>query len=284
MTMNNDKHGQYRYADNEAVTDGEKAFAKQVKRLLVGEAEKCDIIVFDEIDSTNLYLKNAASFGAPDGTVAIANRQSAGRGRMGRHFVSDNGGLYMSLLVRADISAEQSLFITTSAAIAVCRAIESVSGQKAGIKWVNDVFIGDGKVCGILTEGAHDSAAGRLEYAVVGIGVNITEPIGGFAAEIADVAASVYGDSAPVDAKARMAAAILNELCELIAHGWNKTLAEEYRRRSVVIGKAVDIISEKEPTSATVVDIDDSAAVILRMNDGSIVRKTSGDIRLRVKK
>lgn len=257
--------------------------AADITDMLTGDAKEFCVTVFDEIDSTNSYLKSKAASGAKSGTVAVAARQTAGRGRYGRKFVSDNGGLYLSLLIRADITTEQSLFITTAAAVAVSRAIESVCDLEAGIKWVNDIFINGKKVCGILTEGASDFESGKLEYAVVGIGVNVTDPKGGFAPEIADIATSIYGTSAPENAKNRLAAAILNELARVLASPNDKAIASEYRNRSFVIGKQVDIISGDGTICATVQDIDDSAAIILKTDDGQIIRKNSGEIRIRIK-
>ena len=134
------------------------------------------ITVLKEVDSTNTYLKNAAEKGEKDGSVIIAETQTAGRGRIGRNFYSDKGGLYMSILIRPDMPTERSLFITTGTAVAVSKAIEKTSGKSVGIKWVNDIFIGGKKVCGILTEGTSNFETGQLQYAVVGIGINVTEP------------------------------------------------------------------------------------------------------------
>ena len=107
----------------------------------------------DEIDSTNSYLKVLAASGAPEGTVIIANRQSAGRGRLGRSFFSpEEKGIYMSILLRPSIELDRAVLITSMAAVAVARAMETVKGITAQIKWVNDVFINKKKVCGILTE------------------------------------------------------------------------------------------------------------------------------------
>ena len=261
--------------------DNDFLSAGQITSMLNGKAKEYRVTVFDRIDSTNLYLKGEAAKGAKDGTVAIAASQSKGRGRLGRRFISDKGGLYMSLLIRPDMSAEKSLFITTAAAVAVCRAIEKESSLTAGIKWVNDIFINGKKVCGILTEGASDFESGRLEYAVVGIGINVEEPKGSFDSEIAGIAVSLYGKHSPDNAKNRLAAAVLNELAKVLSEPDNKNTADEYRRRSVVIGKRVNINSENGIISATVEDIDDDAAIILKTDDGKLLRKTSGEISIR---
>ena len=115
-----------------------------------------------EVTSTNTLLKAQAEQGAPEGTVLIAESQTAGKGRLGRHFTSPPGtGIYFSLLLRPHCTAEKSLFITTTAAVAVCEAIEQVTGLNPQIKWVNDVYLNEKKVCGILTEASVDFENGR---------------------------------------------------------------------------------------------------------------------------
>lgn len=110
-----------------------------------------------EVTSTNTLLKAQAEQGAPEGTVLIAESQTAGKGRLGRHFTSPPGtGIYFSLLLRPHCTAEKSLFITTTAAVAVCEAIEQVTGLNPQIKWVNDVYLNEKKVCGILTGASVD--------------------------------------------------------------------------------------------------------------------------------
>ena len=118
---------------------------------------------FEELDSTNRYLKELAAKDARPGTVIIANRQSAGRGRLGRKFFSPGEkGIYMSILLRPDIPLERAVLITSMAAVAVARAIERVSGIEAKIKWVNDIFLKGKKVCGILTEAGIDAESGKF--------------------------------------------------------------------------------------------------------------------------
>ena len=146
-----------------------------------------------EIDSTNRYLKELAATGAPEGTVVIANKQSAGRGRLGRSFFSpEEKGIYMSILLRPEIELERAVLITSMAAVAVARAVERVSTIPAQIKWVNDIFINRKKVCGILTEAGINTEKGSLDYAVLGIGVNVGSME--FPAELKEIATSVSNE------------------------------------------------------------------------------------------
>ena len=124
---------------------------------------------YGTVASTNDILREKARAGAPAGIVAVAERQTAGRGRMGRSFLSEEGGLYMSLLLRPSGSAADAMRITAQAAIAVALAIEKHTGEAAAIKWVNDIYQGGKKVCGILAEG--QIGVDGMDFIILGIGI-----------------------------------------------------------------------------------------------------------------
>ncbi|MBR6501944.1 MAG: biotin--[Clostridia bacterium] len=149
-----------------------------------------NLFAFKKIDSTNIYAKTLASEGYKDGTVVVAREQTAGKGRLGRTFFSKRGGLYFSVILRPYKSLNDTVFITTAAAVAAARAIEKVSGKKCEIKWVNDIYINNKKVCGILTEGAI-TPDGSLDYAILGVGINLFAPKGGFPSNL-PLAGSVF--------------------------------------------------------------------------------------------
>lgn len=124
--------------------------AESIKPYLNKKNKNIDIKVFKTIDSTNTYAKTLAQNGAPQGTVVISEEQTAGRGRMGRSFYSPaSTGIYMSIVLRPKLSLEDSLLITTSVAVAVSNAIEKIAYIDTKIKWVNDIYFGDKKLCGI---------------------------------------------------------------------------------------------------------------------------------------
>lgn len=246
--------------------------------------------VMQTVDSTNTLARIRASEGAEDGYTVIAGSQSMGRGRMGRAFHSPLGsGIYMSMVLRPEhFEASQALKLTTMAAVAVCEAIEAVSGEKASIKWVNDVFVRDRKVCGILTEASFGLEDGMLEYAVVGIGINAFEPEGGFPEEIKDVAGAVF--QAPVsDGKNRLAAEVINRFMsyyvqvsgEAAVQTAAADYAEEYRKRCFVIGRDVKVVTPKGSRDALVLDIDRECRLIVRYENGSEETLFSGEISLR---
>ena len=237
---------------------------------------------FEELDSTNRYLKELAAKDARPGTVIIANRQSAGRGRLGRKFFSpEEKGIYMSILLRPDIPLERAVLITSMAAVAVARAIERVSGIEAKIKWVNDIFLKGKKVCGILTEAGIDAESGKFSYAVLGIGVNVGEME--FPEELRDIATSVSNECGFVISKENLIDEILLEL-----ERWYATLSdggflEESRKRSILLGKEILVLDETAPGGsypAKAVDINELGNLVIERN-GERVVLNSGEVSIR---
>ena len=238
-----------------------------------------DIIVLDTVDSTNNVAKQLAQQGCADKTLVIAKKQTQGRGRMGRSFISnEENGIYMSLALRPDLHISDSIYITVMCAVAVYEAIEELCNVNCSIKWVNDIYIGDKKVCGILTEAAQ--LTGKLDYAVVGIGVNVTEPKGGFNDEIKDIATSLYEKNAPVNIKNRLIAKILERFFHYYSNIKDKAFISKYREKSNLIGKGVDIYRGNEIISGICVDIDEDANLVIE-KDGERLTFNSGDARVK---
>lgn len=236
--------------------------------------------VYDCVASTNQLAKEYGENGAEEGLVVLADSQTAGRGRLGRSFCSPAGtGLYMSLLLRPSLSAEKALSITTAAAVAVCRAIERVSPRKAQIKWVNDIYCDGKKVCGILTEAAFEHSG--MRYAVLGIGINVTDPKDGFPRDIADIAASVFGKQD--GDRHLLAAAVLDAFFEEYEHLNEERFVREYRERSCLIGKAVTVKAAAGDRDATVLDVDEACRLLVRYEDGREEALSSGDVSIRLR-
>ncbi len=245
-------------------------------------ADELDIEFYEAVGSTNDLIKLAARSGAPEGKVIIANEQTAGRGRLGRSFNSPAGtGLYMSILLKPHLSPKQSVLITAAAAAAVTVAIEEVCGTRVSVKWVNDIFYGNKKLCGILTEGSVSPSGDRLSYAVLGIGLNIYEPPCGFPPEIAEIACALYTTQI-CGLKNRLAAVILKHFFRFYRSLPNKSFLEIYRSHSAVIGKKVRVISGTVEYSATAVSIDDDCALTVKTDDGTLHRLSFGEISLRL--
>jgi len=239
--------------------------------------------VFVRVDSTNTRCIEKAEEGESEGYVAVAGTQSAGRGRRGKAFFSPaESGIYMSILLRpVGLTENQVLHFTTMAAAAVSEAIEDVSGKKAEIKWVNDVFIDGKKVCGILSEASYGINTAKLEYVIVGIGINAYEPAGGFPSSISDIAGCVF-DEPSAGLKNRLAAEVLNRFMAYYEHLPETPYSDEYIKRSMVTGKDITVHKGKEMIRAHVLGIDEEFGLKVRYEDGSVEVLRSGEISIRI--
>ena len=235
----------------------------------------------EETGSTNDLAKAAAAEGAAEGLVILADRQSAGKGRLGRSFVSPPGvGVYMSILLRPKLPAEEAVAITGIAAVAAAQAIRDVSGEYAEIKWVNDIWLRGKKVCGILTEAAMDLESGGLDYAVLGIGVNAFPPPGGFPQELRGIAGTVFDAVLTDDERSRLAAAVLDRFFPLYRSLPDKGWLSEYRRRSLLTGREVRFAQGGIQRRGLVLGVDDGAHLLVRLPDRSETALSSGEVSL----
>lgn len=253
--------------------------AEKIKQLAKGCGY--DIHTAVSVDSTNNVLKRLAANGEKEGYMLFSEEQTAGRGRQGRSFFSPKSGIYTSLLLRPMTDPTKTLYFTTAAAVAVCRAIEAAANIKAQIKWVNDVYIGEKKVCGILTESS--ISGGVTDWAVVGIGVNLVKPDGGFPKEISDRACALFDSEAdmPKCFPDRFAAALALQL-KLVYSQDRQETAQEYRSRSMLIGRTVTACDGGKERVCRVLDVSDSAELIVEFEDETRGRLYSGEVRVRL--
>lgn len=254
---------------------------ESIRPLLRGAAKDFILDVRSRVTSTNTIAKALALEGAAHGTVVIASEQTEGRGRMGRSFYSPFGtGVYLTIILRPDLKPEESLLITTCSAVAAARAIESIANVRADIKWVNDIYVGSKKVCGILTEASINFESGRLEYAVVGIGVNVTTR--DFPDELENTAGPVLVEK-PKDRPvcSALAAQILNNMAECMNSLTDRQWLDEYRSRSFLIGREILVLRGDDKIPATATGIDDKAGLIVRYEDGSTETLTFGEVSIR---
>ncbi len=240
--------------------------------------------VYKTISSTNTVLKGLAAEGAGEGLALIAEEQTTGRGRMGRSFYSPpESGLYLSLLLRPEMQAVDAVRLTACAAVAVAEAIEALSGREAQIKWVNDIFVGGRKVCGILTEASVDCESGMMHYVIIGIGVNTHVPDGNFPEELRGIAGAAFGSEPVPELRCRLAAEILDRLSDYAADPAAPAVFEGYRRRSLVLGKEINILSPgRDPQPAVAVDLGEDYSLLVRLPDGSTRRLNSGEVSVKV--
>lgn len=252
-----------------------------IRRRLEPQAAMAAIDVRESVTSTNTVLKELAEQGGREGMVVIAHRQTKGKGRLGRSFHSPRGaGLYMSVLLRPAFPAEEALSITTAAAVAVARAIDDVTGEHAMIKWVNDVYLHGRKVCGILTEASIDFETNGLQYAVLGMGTNLSPPEGGFPADIAQVAGALFPGGAPPGARTKLAAAILNHFFTYYKALPRRTYMEEYRARSLLTGLGITFREGGAQHEGTVLGVDDEARLLVKLPTGEEKRFGAGEVNI----
>lgn len=241
------------------------------------------IEVFKTIDSTNVELKRRALEGACHGTTILSEEQTKGKGRLGRSFYSPaDSGIYLSILLRPDLDGSDAILITTAASVAVCRAIKRVLDINPQIKWVNDVYLGDRKVCGILTEAVSDFEIGKIDSVVVGIGINYRTC--DFPEDIADRAGCITTKSSVP--RNRLVAAVLEEFWKIFDRLTEREFMNDYRELSNVIGKEVRFLERDVWFEAVAKDIDENGGLVVEyMNDeGKPVTRTlhTGEITLRV--
>lgn len=254
-----------------------------IRRFLNPEYRDLDLTVLPTAPSTNALVREKANQGRPEGCVIVACEQTAGRGRYGRRFFSPvDSGVYLSLLLRPTAySPQQATCLTAAAAAAMCQAIEAVTGQQPGIKWVNDIFLHGKKVCGILTEAAVGLETGTLNYMVLGAGVNLYPPAEGFPEEIQSIAGSVLEHSCP-EAKNRLVGEFLNRFWDFYAHPECRAYLEDYRARSLAIGRNVTVLSAGKAVSAYAYGIDDDFRLLVRYENGDTEALSYGEIRIQL--
>ncbi len=240
---------------------------------------------FEELDSTNTRAKQLALEGAADGTVVIANSQTAGRGRMERSFQSPRDkGIYLTALLRPDLPVERLLPVTAMAGVALCDAVERVCGVRPGLKWPNDPVLNGRKLCGILTELSLEGESGRLQYLVLGIGVNVLQGAADFAPEVAEVATSLAMTLGRPVSRPALAAALIEELDRLygaLRSGETASYLAAYRRDCVNLGRTVQLLSAGGRETAEAVDIDQDFGLVVRDGSGALRTVRSGEVSVR---
>lgn len=240
------------------------------------------VLFHQSIDSTNEECRRLAQAGAESGTVVIAGGQTGGRGRQGRAFQSlADKGLYLSVLLRPQVSMDLLSRLTPWTAVAVCRALEGLTGLTFSIKWVNDVLLEGKKLCGILTELSF-CEDGALDYAVLGVGIDLTQTREDFGPELAHIATSLGQHMALPPTPAEMADALLTQLDRLwraFPQAQEEYLAE-YRRRCAVTGRAVRFLRQGQPVQGTALGVNEDFSLQLRLSDGGETALTTGEIHV----
>jgi BirA family transcriptional regulator, biotin operon repressor / biotin---[acetyl-CoA-carboxylase] ligase len=234
------------------------------------------ILYFEKIDSTNIYAKKLAKEGVFEGCVVVADKQEKGRGRKNRTWTSPEGGLWFSIIVYPGIPPQNAMIITMAASVSVVEAVIKKTGLKPAIKWPNDVLINGKKLCGILTE--MDAEMDRINYAVIGIGINVNNSI---SKDLNDLATSLKNQTKRNCSRVELLADILNIFDKnymYIKSGDSKAVRDSWFMHADIIGKKVEVTLEKDKIVGFVNDIDENGCLILK-NDIGIQKIIAGDIR-----
>ncbi len=268
------------------------------------EFTNCHREIFKEIDSTNTYAKRIlAECGAlrqADGkltaagekyhrAIIVAEKQTAGRGRLGRTFISpEKTGIYLSLIYAPQGGITNPARLTAAAAVAISRAVRKLYGIETQIKWINDIFYKGKKICGILAEGVTNFESGMIESAIVGIGINLKDNPEAFGGELSKVAGALYEDNGdgPIHPRCELAAEIAGQTLKIFEEDLNNhsNIIEEYRKASFLIGRELTVHpligDDTSAYTAKAIDIDDDARLIVQLADGTKRTLNSGEVTL----
>ena len=258
------------------VNDADLLSVGAIRAFLPPELQDNEIILLKTVDSTNTYAKKSAADGAKDGTVVIAEQQTAGRGRRGNSFYSPaKSGLYMTVILRPELHATDIDLFTICAGCGVCRAVERLSGRTPLIKWVNDVYLDGKKICGILSEATTDFESGIVDSIVTGIGINISTV--DFPDGLGSKAGSIGSGNVT---RARLAATVCSELIYCLGRSREENIAD-YKSRSLVLGKELNFVQNGVEYTAKAVDIDDKGQLVVLTEDGEMILN-SGEVSVKL--
>jgi biotin-[acetyl-CoA-carboxylase] ligase BirA-like protein len=251
---------------------------KELKTQVMGQTTH----FFREITSTNDMAKELALIGAKEGTVVVAEMQTSGRGRLGREWISPAGGLWFSLILRPEVSAEDASKLTLMVAVAVANTLEKLYHLKAEVKWPNDVLIDGKKVCGILTEA---STKGRcLSFVVIGFGVNTNFLVGELPSSLHESTTTLRMELNREVNREALLRSLLEETERyyiMFREGDFEDVLAEWRRLAKFLGSYVYVTSLSEKVEGWAIDVDEQGALIVKLKDQTTRRIVAGDVTVR---
>lgn len=264
-------------------TSSDVLSSEGIRLFLNEEFKNIPITVYKTIESTNSQAKLLAVQNAQHGTTIISEEQTMGRGRFGRSFFSpSDSGIYMSIILRPKLNIENSVLITTAAAVAVCEAIEKFVSYIPKIKWVNDIFIGNKKVCGILTEAVTNFESGMMDSVVLGIGINVKTKNEDFPMELQNTAGSILEENNNF-IRNQLSAEIINNILEISKNLENKSFMSAYKERSMILGEHILYNKNNNWYEGYALDIDNSGGLIVYTADGKKITLNSGEVSIKKK-
>ncbi len=289
-------NGGYRLCDDDIFTQD---FFEQTLSIDFPELKGFHSEIFKEIDSTNTYAKKllsqAGNLRLPDGSLTVAGKkyhnsiictesQTAGRGRLGRSFISPaKTGVYLSIIYAPQGGIKDPAKITAFSAVAVCRAVKELYGIECQIKWINDIYLNGKKICGILTEGFTDFETGTIESAIIGIGINIRDNPAFEQNNVSQIAGSIEAALDKKITRCKLAALIYANVLKILEED-SATVISEYKKASFLIGKTITVHpiigDDKSTYTAKAIDIDQNASLIVELPNGTIKALSSGEVSL----
>lgn len=241
--------------------------------------KKYNLIYKESVTSTNTVLREMAD-SENEFTVLISNHQTAGIGRKGNSFFSPDGtGIYMSILLKPHLSFQESSLITPVSAVCCARAIESVCNKEAKIKWVNDIYVENKKVCGILAQSTVDKK-NNIASCILGIGINVYAPAGGFPEDIKNKAGYLFEEETNKNLREKLIAEVLNNFSSLYKDLTKKLFYEEYASRSLITNKTVTVLYPDRQIKCLVLGIDQDFHLDVKLENGDNLKLDSGEVSL----
>ena len=254
---------------------------EKIKDSLCDELKDIDVNIFDEVTSTNTLLKEQGN-NKNEWCTFIASSQTCGKGRLGRSFYSpQSSGVYFSILLKPDLEIQKAILITTAASVAVTRTLEILGSPNAQIKWVNDIFVDNKKVCGILTESVINTVTQKLDFAVLGVGINLVKPQEDFPDDIKEIAGVVFENDRG-DLKERFVAEFLNEFYKIYKDLSTASFMNEYREKCFFLGKEITVIQGDSKRKATAISVDENARLEIEYENGEHEFLSSGEISIKI--
>ena len=239
-----------------------------------------EVYTFGRVTSTNDVAVALARGGAVEGTLVVAEEQTRGRGRQGREWHSPPGtGLWFSVVLRPEFDAADCSTISLAAALGVATALRTHYGVKARIKWPNDVMADRRKICGILTEAEFKGS--RVGSVVVGVGLNVLADRADFPPEIRDTATSLKLEAGDAIGRTRVLADVLVEIesrYDVLCAGGFEEIRQDLLKHSLLIGRVIKVVTGNGEVEGTAQDIDRSGALVMRQDNGSLIRVIAGDV------
>ena len=242
------------------------------------------VLYFDTLDSTNNEIKRQSIDRVENGLTVIADCQTGGRGRRGRSFLSPAGkGLYLSILMQPQCSAEQISMLTAWSAVALCDAIENACGVRPGIKWPNDLVLHEKKLCGVLTELELEAETGLPRYVVVGIGINVFQTAQDFGPEVAPIAISLSQALDTVPGRTALACEILRSMDNLYRDfpQARERYLEQYRRDCLTLGKSISVVRPSGTQNGLATGVNEDFALTVRWENGTEEPLSAGEVSVR---